>query len=193
MIEIWQERSTFQTTSQRLSDQVRTVFKKGWFSDLEFLEIHKKTLKQNYNTVPDTSSGVKQTHTNEKDPQTSTNENTTLPNDTLPNNEEETQSLEQKVNLENVKRIMSSEKTILPSLRNIEWKTLKIEPNKINHILPYIPMNNITELNELIYARAKLVCEKIGIPSKSTKKQSKPGWKIRLETQIKKTYENKPE
>ena len=73
---------------------------------------------------------------------------------------------------------MSSEKTTLPSLRNLEWKTLKLETNKINHILPYISTNNITELNELIYAGAKLVCEKIGIPSESTKKQSKPGWKF---------------
>ena len=56
---------------------------------------------------------------------------------------------------------------------------------KINQILRHIPTNNITELNELIYAGAKLVCEKIGIPSKSTKKKSKPGWEIRLETQIK--------
>ena len=88
---------------------------------------------------------------------------------------------------------MNSEKTILPSLRNIEWKTLKIETNKINHILPYIPTNNITELNELIYAGAKLVCENIGIPSKSTKKQQKLGWEIRLESQIKTNYENKPE
>ena len=45
---------------------------------------------------------------------------------------------------------MSSEKTILQSLRDIEWKTLKIETNKINHILPYIPTDNITELNGLI-------------------------------------------
>ena len=82
---------------------------------------------------------------------------------------------------------MSSEKAILPSLRNIEWKTLMIDTNKINHILPYIPTNNITELNELIYACAKLVCEKIGIPLKSTKKQLKPGWEIRLETQKRKT------
>ena len=43
----------------------------------------------------------------------------------------------------------------------------------------------MTKLNELIYAEAKLVCEKIGIPSISTKKQSKSGWKIRLETQRK--------
>ena len=187
MIEIWQECSTFQTTNQSLADQVRTILKKGWFSDLKLLEIHQKTLKQNYNTVPDTPSGVKQKQSNEKEPQTSANENTTLPN-----NQEETLSQEQKLNLENVKRIMSSEKTILPSLRNIEWKTLKIETNKINHILPYIPTNNITELNELIHAGAKLVRENIGIPSKSTKKQQKPGGEIRLESHIKKTTKTSP-
>ena len=37
---------------------------------------------------------------------------------------------------------------------------------------------------------AKLAYEKIRIPSKSTKKQSKPGWEIRLETQIKKIKKN---
>ena len=116
---------------------------------------------------------------------TSENENTTLPNNTLPSNHEETLSQEEKINLENVKRIMSSKKTTQPSLRNIEWKTLKIEMNKINHILPYMPTNNITELNELIYTAAKLVCEKIRIPSKSTTKQSKPEWEIWLEMQIK--------
>ena len=66
MIEIWQERSTFQTTSQRLANHVRTIIKKGWFSDLELLEIHQKTLKPNYNTIPDTSSDMKQTQSNEK-------------------------------------------------------------------------------------------------------------------------------
>ena len=114
--------------------------------------------------MSDTSSGVKQKQSNEKELPTSENENTTFPNDTLQSNHEETLSQEQKTNLENVKRIMSSEKTTLPSLRNIEWKILKIETNKINHILPYMPTNNITELNELIYAGAKLVCEKTGSP-----------------------------
>ena len=164
MIEIWQECSIFPITSQKLADQVRTITKKGWFSDIELLEIHQKTLKQNYNIVPGRPSGVKQKQSNEKVPQTSANVNTTLPNDTLSNNQEKTLSQEQKVILENVKRIMNSEKTILPSLRNIEGKTLEIETNKINHILPYIPANNITELNELIYAGAKLVCENIGFP-----------------------------
>ena len=107
MFEIWQECSTFQTTNQRLADQVRTITMKGWFSDIELQEIHQKTLKQNYNTLPDTTSGVKQKLSNEKEPQTSADENTTLPNDTLSNNQDETLSQEQKVNLENVKRIMN--------------------------------------------------------------------------------------
>ena len=46
MIEIWQEFASFQTKSQRLADQVRTIIKKSWFSDFEILEIHQKTHKQ---------------------------------------------------------------------------------------------------------------------------------------------------
>ena len=78
---------------------------------------------------------------------------------------------------------MKCQKTTLPSLRNTKWRTIKKETNKINQVLPYISTNYITELNELIYAGAKLVCEKIGIPSKSTKKNQnldrKFDWKRR--------------
>ena len=42
MKNIWEECVRFQTTSQRLTDQVRTIIKKSWFSDLEILEIHQK-------------------------------------------------------------------------------------------------------------------------------------------------------
>ena len=74
----------------------------GWFSDPEIIEFLKKTHNQNYNTVPDTSSGVKQKQSNEKELPTSEKENTALPSDTLPSNHEETLSLEQKINLKNV-------------------------------------------------------------------------------------------
>ena len=60
VIEIWQECASFQT-SQRLADQVRTIIKKCWFSDLEILEIHQNmNNEQDSNTVPDTSSINKQ-------------------------------------------------------------------------------------------------------------------------------------
>ena len=41
------------------------------------------------------------------------------------------------------------------------------------------------DLNELINAGAKLVCEKIGVLLKKTNRNSKPGWEIRLEMKIK--------
>ena len=80
---------------------------------------------------------------------------------------------------------MNREKATLPSLRNIEWRTVKTETEKINQVLTYISTNNITKLNELIYARAKLVCNKLMMSLKSTNKKSKLGEEIRLETQIK--------
>ena len=78
-----------------------------------------------------------------------------LQNQTQPNNPEQTLSLEQKLNLENLKRIMKSGKTTLPSLRNIECRTVKAKTNKVNQILTHISTKNITELNEPIYAEAK--------------------------------------
>ena len=54
---------------------------------------------------------------------------------------------------------------------------------KIYQVLKYTSTKNTTELNEILYAGAKLVCEKIGVPLKSMNKKSKPGWEIRLETQ----------
>ena len=83
---------------------------------------------------------------------------------------------------------MNSETATLPSVRNIEWRTVKTEMNKMNQLLTYISANKITELNELIYARAKLDCEKIGIPPESTKKESNQRWEIRLERQVKKSW-----
>ena len=72
MINIWQECASFLTTSQRIADQVRTRIKKGWFSVREILEIHQKSHKQD-NTIPDTSSVVKQKQPNRNKLPTSEN------------------------------------------------------------------------------------------------------------------------
>ena len=96
MIEIWQECVSFQKTSQRLADQVRTIIKKGWFSDLEILEIHLKTQKQD-NTIPVSSSDTNQKQHTRNELPTYKNKNATWPSDP-----EETPSQEQKKNVENV-------------------------------------------------------------------------------------------
>ena len=109
MIEIWQECASFQTTSQRFADQVRTIIRKGWFYDLEILEIHQKTQKQD-NTILITSSDANPKQHSRNERPTLVNKNATLPSDP-----EEALSQEQKTNVENVERIMNSEKTNQPS------------------------------------------------------------------------------
>ena len=112
MIEILQEYASFQTTSQRLVDQVRKIIKKGWFSDPEILEIHQKiNNEQDNKTVPDISRIIKQKQPNRNELPTLENENVTQPNNEQPNNPKEALSQEQKINLENLKRVMNSKKT----------------------------------------------------------------------------------
>ena len=150
------------------------------FSDVEILEIHQKIdNEQESNTISDAPSINKQELPNRNELPTSENRDATLPNNAVnTNTRTKGKSIKFKVNYERGKDYLTITK-------GIELRTVKMETKKINQVLPYLSMNNITELNELIYAGAKLVCEKIGIPSKSTKKKSKPGWGIRLETQIK--------
>ena len=123
MIEICQECDSFQTTSQRLADQARTIIKEGWFSDLEILEIleiyQKIHNEQDSNTLPDISSINKQKQPHRNEPPTSENGNTTQLNNAQPKNPEQTLTQEQKVNLENLKRIMNSEKTNSDDVENI--------------------------------------------------------------------------
>ena len=38
------------------------------------------------------------------------------------------------------------------------------------------------ELNEVISAEAKSVCDETGVPLKNENRNSKPGWEIRVET-----------
>ena len=94
--------------------------------------------EQDNDTVLDTLRIIKEKQLNRKEPPTSENGNSTQPNNAHTNNPKETLSHEQKLNLENLKRIMNREKTNLPSLRNIEWMTVKTETNKINQVIPYI-------------------------------------------------------
>ena len=64
------------------------------------------------------------------------------------------------------KTIISEKKTYYRT-GTYSKKIVKTEAEQINHLLTHILTNNITKLNELIYAEAKLVCDKIGITLKS--------------------------
>ena len=62
---------------------------------------------------------------------------------------------------------------------------VKVETEKIKKLLSNIPRSNIIELNEPIYAEAKLVCDEIGILLRKSNRNTKFGWEIRLNGQVK--------
>ena len=53
----------------------------------------------------------------------------------------------------------------LPFFRIQDWKKVKVETEKVNKLIPHIPTINITELNKLLYAGAKLADDEIGVPA----------------------------
>ena len=96
-----------------------------------------------------------------------------------------TQTLTQegKFNVETMKRNMSEKKTSLLSLSGTRSET-----EKVNDLLTNIPTNNITDLNDLIYAGAKLVCEKSGSPEDHRQKvKTRVGTQIRFADEKTKT------
>ena len=135
-------------SSQWFGKETRGIRNQGknWFSDLEMLE--NKMERQDTNTITDTPNTEKQEHSNQNELQINNNWKTTYTNHT-----EQTPTLEEEINLENLKRIMYKKKTRLPSLRYQDWSTVKAETEKINDLLTHISMKNITELNKLIYAK----------------------------------------
>ena len=48
----WTEFGRFKATNQRLADQVRTITKNGWFSDLKVLEIQQQIYRQTHQQTP---------------------------------------------------------------------------------------------------------------------------------------------
>ena len=84
----------------------------------------------------------------------------------------QTQHENNRINVEMMKWIMSEKKTALPFRRNQDWKKNSQDRNRKNK--RFINNYPITESNDLINAKAKLFCGKIGFLPKNTNKDSKP-------------------
>ena len=81
---------------------------------------------------------------------------------------------------------MTEKKTTLPSLWDYDGEKIKVETEKINKFLRNISADNITKLNELIYAEAILAYDKIDVLQRNPNRNINPGREIRPEQQGKK-------
>ena len=62
--------------------------------------------------------------------------------------------------IKNIREGLQEERKRLPNIRHIDKRKLVNEIKKINEIADYIPVENITDLNDTFYASAVIVTEK---------------------------------
>ena len=96
---------------------------------------------------------------------------------------------EEKQTVQRLRELMTvSEKTQLTSLKKVKAKELKDVVEHVNGVIHNVKTNSITEMNNLIYAGAFVVTEKLGKTKKSggNDRRNEPWWKRRIEGNIKK-------
>ena len=118
------------------NNQPKFILKKGWLSDLETLEVRGRVNREQH-TQKEFRNRIE---TPNIENQITTELNTTA---LILRQEDRT-------NIELIK-IMSEQKITLPSLRDQDWEKVKVETENVNNVFQHVPMDNITELNELIY------------------------------------------
>ena len=77
------------------------------------------------------------------------------------------------------------DRTRLPALRGIESEKLRKAVKKLDVLLEKIKVDDITDVNDLIYCASAVVVENLGVKRELGSKPKEPLWKRRLEGQVK--------
>ena len=197
-------------------NQIRTILNKGWLTEIELEAIKRKVESDVMNTREDveesndsvTNAQEEETVTNEQDqnetaqsnddnddnveeatqeerPQERAHEPQIVRNE--PDRTGETLNEEERTLLERLKIILGrQERGKIHNLRNTDSKLVKETTRKVNTILKYLPIANITDVRDLLHASAVLVGELLDIKEPKKKEQKEPYWKRRIEDDIKK-------
>ena len=102
--------------------------------------------------------------------------------------EEQADSLDEKevsIVIEIAEVIERGRKDKLPALRNVPKKKLLEETAKIDKVLSKFKTHSITKTNELFYAGAFVVTNRLGVKIDKIARRKKPMWKRRLQNKIK--------
>ena len=98
--------------------------------------------------------------------------------------EEQTGSLDEEevaIVMEIAEVIGKGRKHKLPALRNVPKKKLLEETAKVDKVLSKCKTHSITKTNELFYAGAFVVTNKLGVKIDKVARRKEPMWKTRLQ------------
>ena len=190
MTAIWEERGGFELTENRLAMQARTIIRKEWFTAEELDEIRMRETGQReteeieegrqeervtVEVIPPADldriyrgGSVRQYETERAEDIRNTSE--------LP---PEQQSLINDIIYQREGLHMKREK--LQSIRHIDKKRIIAEVKKINDVMAYVPIDNITELNDTFFVSAAIVTKRL---IKNRTEREEPPWRRRLKKKV---------
>ena len=179
MLSLSQQKGMFWVSEQRLVDQANAIRRNSWMTDLKIEELERKVTgsdsviaaeARSSEVLPDQVGGDRSNVLLEMGA------------------EEQADSLDEDevaIVMEIAKVIEKGRKDKLPALRNVPKKKLLGETAKVDKVLSKFKTHSITKTNELFYAGAFVVTNRLGVKIDKVARRKYPIWKRRLQNKIK--------
>ena len=175
MLSLWLQKCMFWVSEQRLVDQANNIRRNSWMTELEIEELERKETGSDSVTV-------EKARIAEPLPDHVGEDVTNV----LPEMgaEEQADSLDEEqvaIVMEIAEVIERSRKDKLPALRNMPKKKLLEDTAKTDKVLSKLKTHSITKTNELFYAGAVVVTNRLGVKIDKIAGRKEPMWKRRLQ------------
>ena len=180
MLSLWLQKGMFWVSEQRLVDQANTICKNSWMTELEIKELKRKVTGSDSVIVEEARSVEALPDQVGEDVR-----NVFLEMGA----EEQADSLDEEevaIVIEIAEVIERGRKDKLPALRTVPKKKLLEEAAKDNKVLRKFKTHSITKTNELFYAGASVVTNRLGVTIDKVAGRKELMWKRRLQNMIKK-------
>ena len=179
LLSLWLQKGNFWVLEQRLVDQTNTICRNSWMTELEKEELKRKVTGSDSVIVEEASSvEALPDHVGE-------DVRNVLPEMGA---EEQADSLDEEevaIVMEIAEVIERGRKDKLPALRNVPKKKLLEETAKVDKVLSKFKTHSITKTNELFYAGAVVVTNRLGVKIDKVAGRKEPIRKRRLQNKIK--------
>ena len=179
MLSLWLQKGMFWVSEQRLLDQANSICRNSWMTELEIEELERKVTGSDSVIAPEAR------NVEALPDQVGEDVRNVLPEMGA---EEQADCLDEKevaIIMEIAEVIERGRKDKLPALRNVPKKKLLEETAKVDKVLSKFITHSITKTNELFYAGAFVVTNRLGVKINKVAGRKEPMWKRRLQNKIK--------
>ena len=179
MLSLRQQKGMFWVSEQRLVDQANTICRNSWMTELEIEELERKV------TGSDSVIAAEARSIEALPDHVGEDRRNVLPEIGAEKQADSQDEEEVAIVMEIAEVIEKGRKDKLPALRNVPKKKLLEETAKVDKVLSKFKTHSITKTNELFYAGAFVVTNKLGVKIDKVAGRKEPMWKRRLQNKIK--------